>query len=47
MDYTNHVFHVSDELSYYSDYIYYRNGIYDKLYYDSSLVKSSIRIPKI
>jgi hypothetical protein len=30
-----------------TDNCFYLNGIYDKLYYDSSLVKSSIRIPKI
>ena len=28
-----------------TDNIFYLNGIYDKLYYDSSLVKSSIRLP--
>lgn len=47
MDYTNHVFHVSDELSYYSDYIYYRNGIYDKLYYDTSLITARTFSPVI
>ena len=30
-----------------TDNCFYINGIYDKLYYDSSLVKSSIRIPLI
>ena len=30
-------FYPADDLSYYSDIIYYSNGIYDKLYYDSTL----------
>jgi hypothetical protein len=30
-----------------TDNCFYLNGIYDKLYYDSSLVRSSIRIPRI
>ena len=47
MDYTNTIFHVSDELSYYSDYIYYRNGIYDKLFYDTSLTSAKTLIPSI
>lgn len=28
-----------------TDKIFYLNGVYDKLYYDSSLVKSSIKLP--
>tara|TARA_Y100000389_G_scaffold200460_2_gene240967 strand:- start:28735 stop:29517 length:783 start_codon:yes stop_codon:yes gene_type:complete len=36
---------ISDDLIQYSDYIFYKNGIYDKLFYDSSLVKSSIKGP--
>ena len=31
----------------FSDIIYYKNGIYDKLYYDSSLVKAVIEEPYI
>ena len=40
-------FNVADDLSYYSDIIYYANGIYDKLYYDSSLTNAVLKIPKI
>ena len=47
MDYTNNVFHVSDYLSEYSDYIYYRNGIYDKLFYDTSLTYAKTLIPSV
>ena len=47
MDYTNNVFHVSDDLSYYSDYIYYRNGIYDKLFYDTTLTNARTLSPSI
>ena len=47
MDYTNNVFHVSDDLSEYSDYIYYRNGIYDKLFYDTSLTYAKTLIPSV
>lgn len=47
MDYTNSVFHVSDDLSEYSDYIYYRNGIYDKLFYDTSLTSAKTLIPSV
>lgn len=31
-----------DDLIYFSDAIYYKNGIYDKLYYDSSLVNANV-----
>ena len=34
---------ISNELIKYSDYIYYKNGIYDKLFYDSTLVEGAIR----
>ena len=47
MDYTNNVFHVADDLSEYSDYIYYRNGIYDKLFYDTSLTYAKTLIPSV
>ena len=40
-------FEVADDLSYYSDIIYYANGIYDKLYYDSTLTNAVLKIPKI
>lgn len=38
---------IHEDLISYSDAIYYKNGIYDKLYYDSSLVKASIETPII
>lgn len=40
-------FYPADDLSYYSDIIYYSNGIYDKLYYDSTLTNAILKIPKI
>lgn len=40
-------FYVADDLSYYSDIIYYANGIYDKLYYDSTLTNAELKIPKV
>ena len=40
-------FKISDELIEYSDKIFYTNSIYDKLYYDSTLVNADVRIPKI
>ena len=40
-------FYPADDLSYYSDIIYYANGIYDKLYYDSTLTNAVLKIPKI
>ena len=36
--------HLHDDLIHYSDRIYYKNGIYDKLYYDSSLTRAPIVI---
>lgn len=38
---------ISNELISYSDYIYYKNGIYDKLYYDSTLVEAPLKTPDI
>jgi len=35
----------SDELIQFSDNIYYKNGIYDKLYYDDSLVNAELSSP--
>ncbi len=40
-------FEVANDLSYYSDVIYYANGIYDKLYYDSTLTNAVLKIPKV
>lgn len=37
---------VNDELHEYSDNIFYNNGIFDKLYYDSSLTLAKIKQPK-
>jgi hypothetical protein len=38
---------ISEQLVQYSDIIYYKNGIYDKLYYDSSLVCATIKVPML
>ena len=40
-------FYPADDLSYYSDIIYYSNGIYDKLYYDTSLITARTFSPVI
>ena len=37
--------YVDDELIKYTDNIYYKNGIIDKVYYDSSLVKADVKSP--
>ena len=42
----NKLFNMNEELHSYSDKIFYSNGIYDKLYYDSSLVQCIAKIPK-
>ena len=36
---------VNDDLHIYSDNIYYNNGIFDKLYYDTSLTLAKLKIP--
>ena len=36
---------ISDELIKYTDNVYYKNGILDKIYYDSSLVDATIKTP--
>ena len=38
---------IHDDLIQYSDAIYYKNGIYDKLYYDSSLINAPIHFPYV
>lgn len=38
---------IDDDLVSYSDNIFYMNGIYDKLFYDASLTKASLKIPNI
>ena len=40
-------YHVSDSLVSFTDYIFYKNGICDKLFYDSSLTNSLTKSPKI
>jgi len=37
--------HTSKDLVKFSDYIYYKNGIYDKLYYDDTLVNAQLKSP--
>lgn len=36
---------ISDELIKYTDNIFYKNGILDKVYYDSSLVNANVKTP--
>tara|TARA_E500000178_G_C16893837_1_gene694807 strand:+ start:187 stop:954 length:768 start_codon:yes stop_codon:yes gene_type:complete len=38
---------ISDNLIKFTDYIFYKNGIYDKIYYDSSLVEANTKSPSI
>ena len=38
-------FKLNEQLTKYSDYIYYKNGIYDKLYYDNTLVDAITLAP--
>ena len=38
---------LSEELTLFTDKIFYLNGIYDRIYYDGSLVNAEIKIPKI
>lgn len=48
MDYTKYYAYdteISDELVFHTDRVYYKNGIYDKIYYDSSLTKSHVKTP--
>ena len=42
----NKIFDMNEELHSFSDKIFYPNGVYDKLYYDSSLVQCVSKIPK-
>lgn len=37
--------YTSKELVKFSDYIYYKNGIYDKLFYDDTLVNANLKSP--
>jgi hypothetical protein len=43
----DHEIPISDELCRHTDNIYYKNGIYDKLYYDSSLIHATVLRPVI
>ena len=38
---------LNDDLIRFTDLVYYKNGIFDKVYYDSSLVNAKIRSPTI
>ena len=38
---------ISDDLIKYTDNIFYKNGIFDKVYYDSSLVNANVRTPSL
>ena len=38
---------LSEELTLFTDKIFYLNGIYDRVYYDSSLVNAKIKVPKM
>ena len=38
---------LNDDLIRFTDLVYYKNGIFDKIYYDSSLVNAKIRSPTI
>ena len=39
------IYKLNNELIKYSDKIFYKNGIYDKLYYDTSLINNELIIP--
>ncbi len=39
--------YIHNDLIEYSDKIFYKNGIYDKLYYDTSLVNAKIEFPNL
>ena len=38
---------ISDDIIKFTDKIFYKNGIYDKIYYDSSLVNANIMSPQL
>ena len=40
-------FYMDKDLAKFSDVIFYTNGIYDKLFYDTSLTEALVKIPKI
>jgi hypothetical protein len=41
----NYTQEISEDLIQFTDNIFYKNGICDKLYYDSSIIKPTIKIP--
>ncbi len=43
----DNLFFIDENLIKYTDKIFYNNGIYDKLYYDNTLVSAESKIPKI
>lgn len=48
MSYTQYYAHktkIGNELIDYTDRVYYKNGIYDKIYYDASLTKGRVKTP--
>jgi hypothetical protein len=48
MDYTKYYSYntnISNDLVSHTDRVYYKNGIYDKIYYDSSLVNANVKTP--
>ena len=40
-------FNISNQLVYFTDKIFYNNALYDKLYYDTSLILAKTKIPNI
>tara|TARA_Y100000389_G_C17465550_1_gene525181 strand:+ start:2186 stop:2929 length:744 start_codon:yes stop_codon:yes gene_type:complete len=40
-------FYIDKDLAKFSDIIFYTNGIYDKLFYDTSLTEASVKIPTV
>ena len=47
LDIEKNPFNVGDDLIYFSDNIFYKNGIYDKLFYDTTLVNAVYKFPDI
>ena len=38
---------INDDLIKYTDNVYYKNGIFDKVYYDSTLVNANVKSPRL
>ena len=45
LDIEDIAFNISPDLIYFSDNIFYKNGIYDKLFYDTTLINADHRFP--